>query len=96
MASAARQRKTESLTFRVSPGDKELLERAAAGTGLDMTSFILEPALARAREAVANAEFTLISDEFRERFVELVERPPLPSERMLARFRDDRHQVVDE
>lgn len=95
MASAARQRKTESLTFRVSPGDKELLG-GAAGTGLDMTSFILEPALARAREAVANAEFTLISDEFRERFVELVERPPLPSERMLARFRDDRHQVVDE
>ena len=90
-----RQRKSENLTFRVSPDDKELLERAAAGTDSDVTTFVLGPALERAREMLAQTDFTLITELDRQRFIELVESPPPPSESMLRHFRDDRHKLVE-
>jgi len=95
VATPARQLKTQSLTFRVSPADKELLEAAAIRAGSDVTGFVLAPALIRAQEIAAREEVTLLSGAARERFVELVERPPAPSPRLIRNLSDERHQIVD-
>lgn len=96
MATPLHQPKTESLTFRISPGDKVLLENAIAHIpGSDLTGFVLTPALNHAREIIEREEATLLTDLARERFIALMEYPPAPSERLLHNLSDERHQIIE-
>jgi len=91
-----RRTKSESLTFRISPSDKTLLESAIAHIpGSDLTGFILTPALNRARKIVEREEATLLTGAARERFIALMERSPAPSKRLLRNLSDKRHQIVE-
>jgi uncharacterized protein (DUF1778 family) len=96
MATPIRHPKTENLTFRISPGDKALLESAITHIpGTDLTGFVLTPALNRAREIIKREEATLLTGSARERFIALMELPPAPSERLLRNLSDKRHQIAE-
>ena len=91
-----RERKNDTLNFRVSSADKAtLLEAAARQTAGSITKFVVEPALERARELLQYDEVTTITPEMRHRFVELVVNPPPPSDNLMRRMADRRHHLVD-
>lgn len=94
MAIVSRQSKKDSLTFRITRKDKALIEQAATRTGSDVTSFVLGPALIRAREVVERQDFTLLTGAARRQFSLLVENPPAPSKRLLRNLSGRRHQTV--
>jgi uncharacterized protein (DUF1778 family) len=96
MATPFRQPKSENLTFRISPSDKALLESAVTHIGGDLTSFVLAPALERARSISEHEEATFLTGPARERFVSLMERPPVPSERFIRNLSDKRNQIIEE
>jgi len=96
MATVIREPKNDTLNFRVSSAEKAtLLEAAARQTGGDITKFVVEPALERARELLQYDEVTTITPEMRQRFVELVVNPPPPSENLMRRMADRRHHLID-
>jgi uncharacterized protein (DUF1778 family) len=93
MASAVR--KGQTLNFRVNEAEKAALLEAAAKMGEDITQFVVEPALARAREILDREQFTVISPEMRERFVQLTMSPAPPSASLMRRLADRRHRAID-
>ncbi len=95
MAHQHSQSRTNSVTFRIRPSDKNLLEEAAARTGSDMTSFVLGTALQRAKEIAEREDVTVLTGAARERFIALLRNPPAPSRRFIENMRDRRHRVVD-
>jgi uncharacterized protein (DUF1778 family) len=95
MSTPARRTKSENLTLRISPLDKELLEEAAIRSGSDITAFVLAPALDRARKIAAKEDVTVLTGPARERFIALVEKAPAPSKRFLRNLSDERHEIVE-
>jgi uncharacterized protein (DUF1778 family) len=92
----ARELKTSNLTFRLTPEEKTLLEEGAVLAGApDLTTFIMAPALERARELSERESVTILTGESRKMFIELMERPPAPSARLLRNLRDERHQIIE-
>lgn len=62
--------------FRLSAEDEQLITEAAALAGRSFTGFVLDEALARAREIVeAHRTITLPADSY-ERFLEALDAPP--------------------
>jgi uncharacterized protein (DUF1778 family) len=62
--------------FRLSAEDDQLISEAAALSGVSFTGFVLDEALARAREIVdAHRTITLPEDAYR-RFLEALDAPP--------------------
>ena len=94
MVPAARARKSQMLTFRVSREDKSVIEVAAKRSGSDITTFVLAPALARAREIVEPKDVTILSGAARKQFSLLMERPPVPSKQLLRNLRSEKHRTV--
>jgi uncharacterized protein (DUF1778 family) len=91
----AREGKTANITFRLTPAEKALLEEGALRAGVpDVTSFVLGPALERARELEQRESVTVLTGAARELFVELMEHPPAPSPKMKENLRSSRHTVV--
>jgi uncharacterized protein (DUF1778 family) len=95
MGTLARHRKTGNLTLRISPDDKEMIERAAAMLGEDVTTFVLSPAVGRARELAERESVTTLTGAARARFIELLENPPAPSERLMRNLREQRYETVE-
>lgn len=89
-----RQPKQDTLTFRITRKDKALIEQAATRAGSDVTTFVLGPALLRAREVVERQDFTLLTGAARRQFSLLVEKPPAPSRTLLRNLSGKRHQTV--
>lgn len=92
---AAAARKDETLSFRVSAAEKATLLEAAARTGGDITSFVVQPALARAREVLEHERFTVVTVEMREHFANLISNPSPPTPSLMQRVSDRRHRVID-
>lgn len=95
MKSAPPSRKTQNLTFRVTPEEKALIESAARVSGTDSTQFVLGPALQHAREIAERKQVTVLTDESRKLFSALMIDPPKPSKRFIRNMRDTRHEVVE-
>jgi uncharacterized protein (DUF1778 family) len=88
--------KTVNVTFRLTPAEKTLLEEGAVLSGArDLTTFVLTPALDRARELTQRESSTILTKDSRDRFIELMERAPAPSARLIRNLRDKRHEVVE-
>ncbi|MGP6192423.1 MAG: DUF1778 domain-containing protein [Vulcanimicrobiaceae bacterium] len=95
MATPARKAKTSNITFRLTLDQKALLETGMVLAGAsDLTTFVLTPALERARELTQHESTTTLTDASRRRFIELMEHPPEPSEKLMRALRDKRHKIV--
>lgn len=68
----------ERIDFRVNPGTKDLLVRAAALRGSNLTSFVLESAQERAAELIEQYERLKLTNRDRDRLLDALAGPPRP------------------
>jgi len=62
--------------FRLSAEDEQLITEAAALSGVSFTGFVLDEALARAREIVESHRAITLPADVYERFLEALDAPP--------------------
>ncbi|MCC6919834.1 MAG: DUF1778 domain-containing protein [Alphaproteobacteria bacterium] len=71
--------RSESLTIRIKPAERSLLDRAAKIANKTRTDFVLDAARKAAEETLLERTyFTMAPDAFRE-FVRLLDEPPKPN-----------------
>jgi uncharacterized protein (DUF1778 family) len=63
---------------------KDIIFRAAAIMGIDVTAFVLGPAAERAQQVINNHSTIQLSLDGQRRFAELMQNPPAPTEAMKA------------
>jgi len=71
--------KDETLQLRLSSNQKELIERAAALTGLSISSFMLSHSIKAAEHEVVTRERISLSKRDWDLFMEAIENPPSPN-----------------
>lgn len=71
--------KAERLEARITPAQKEILQRAAELEGRSLTDFVVSSAQAAARLIIAQHEILLLSAKDREVFVNALLNPPAPN-----------------
>ncbi|MES2536420.1 MAG: DUF1778 domain-containing protein [Pseudomonadota bacterium] len=76
--------KNSRMEFKTTLEVKRLLIDAALLEGIDLTAFVLEPAVSRAREVIAAHHQLLLSKNQQQRFFELLINPPAPSRELRA------------
>ncbi|MGI8793117.1 MAG: DUF1778 domain-containing protein [Acidimicrobiales bacterium] len=82
--------KTDRMEARVSPDERERIERAASATGMSVSAFMVSAALDRAEEVNATATATTVSaDYFDDLLAALDLADPAPR---LARAAKDAHR----
>ncbi len=89
-AQAHRSRKEERLEARVTPAQKQLIERAAALRGTTVTEFVVVSAQEAATSAIKDFEVLSLRDEAREVFINAILNPPGPNE--AARIAAERYK----
>jgi uncharacterized protein (DUF1778 family) len=82
--------KGERLQIRVDPADKLLLERAAAASHLNVSSFVVQVAAARAEEILAERSRIRLSREAALAFSEALDRPAEVNDRLAKALRRKR------
>ena len=82
--------KDERLQIRVGPGDKSLLERAAAAAHLNLSAFVLQAAAARADEILAERHTISLNAQAAAAFDEALKRPARVNERLAEALRRPR------
>jgi uncharacterized protein (DUF1778 family) len=78
------ERRTEKLDFRVSQAAKEKLQAAAAIGHRSMSDFVMESALAKADEALAERRLFSLNEEDWAAFQQALDAPPRPLPRLKA------------
>ena len=71
--------KAERMHCRVTPQNKAILQKAAALTGQDLTSFVTDATVDRALEVIEKHERMSLSNRDRDLFFAALENPPEPS-----------------
>jgi uncharacterized protein (DUF1778 family) len=74
--------KEERLQIRVDPANKALLERAAAASHLNVSSFVMQAAALRAEEVLAERSSIRLSADAATAFSEALERPAEVNQRL--------------
>ncbi len=82
--------KEERLQIRVGPADKELLERAAAASHLNVSAFVVQAAASRAEEVLAERSSIRLSSAGAIAFTEALERPAEVNDRLASAMRRKR------
>lgn len=72
------------MSLRIRPEEKALLLRAVAYTHSDLTEFVLRNAVQAAKEVIAQAEQTTMSERDSLRVLDALENPPAPNAKLLA------------
>ena len=70
---------TARVEFRMTPKLKQEVEEAAALLGATVTSFATEALIERARKVKREHSLTVMGDQERDAFLELISHPPEPS-----------------
>jgi uncharacterized protein (DUF1778 family) len=70
------------MEFKTTADMKELLSRAAALDGLDLTSFVLGPAVEKARKVLSEHASISLSQSGQAALVQLLAQPPAPTPAM--------------
>ncbi|MCH7225360.1 DUF1778 domain-containing protein [Haloferula sp. A504] len=97
MSTGTKKAKSERLVARISPDDKDTIERAATLEGRSLASFTVEHLLAKAREVIEERTVIRLNEEESRRFVEILNAPPRkPTEEMLAALKLYRETVVSD
>ena len=76
--------KAERMHCRVTPQNKAILQKAAALTGQDLTSFVTDATIDRALEVIEKHDRLSLSNKDRDLFFAALENPPEPSNRLRA------------
>lgn len=74
---------TERFSFRVEPGKKQLIERAAAARGLSLTDFAIQTLHREAAEVLRTENVLVLSDADRDAFLTALDHPPAPTAKAL-------------
>lgn len=82
--------KEDRLQIRVNPADKALLERAAAASHLNVSSFVVQAAALKAEEVLAERSSIRLSAEAATAFSEALEKPSEVNDRLAAALRRTR------
>lgn len=83
-AKSSKAPRTDRIDARLTAGQKELLERAAALQGRTVTAFVLASAEEAALKTIREHEAVRLSDRDRETFIDALLNPPNPSARLRA------------
>ena len=89
-----RARKEERLEARVSPAQKDLIERAAALRGTSVTEFVVASAQEAATTTIKDFDVLHLRDQAREIFINAVLNPPAPNEAARAAAERYKKHVV--
>ena len=81
-STASSQAKQERIDLRTTKEVKDLLNRAAALSMMPVSSFLLSAACDRAKALIAEQETIILSDKERNHFLELLESPPEPNDKL--------------
>lgn len=79
---SARATRTEKLDLRLTHSAKRTLEAAASATSRTVSAFVLESALARADETLADRRSFVLDEETWQTFHAALDAPPRPLPRM--------------
>lgn len=71
------------LALRIRPSDKAKIMRAVALENTDMTNFVLRNILQAADAVIDKAEHLVLSERDSLRIMELLEKPPMPTARLI-------------
>lgn len=82
------------MDFRLDPEHKALIERAAAYAGETVTGFAVSTLVREARRVLEEHEVTTLSDLDRDRFLDLLDHPPAPTEALRSAARRHREVIV--
>jgi uncharacterized protein (DUF1778 family) len=74
--------RSEKLDLRLTAADKQTLQAAAAVTRRSVSEFVLESALARADDALADRQIFRLKDDQWKAFLAALDAPPRPTPRM--------------
>jgi uncharacterized protein (DUF1778 family) len=77
----------DRIELRATREEKRLIAEAAAREQLDVTRFIMRNVLPIAREVVRRSERIVLSERDSKRVLELLEKPPKPTEALIAAAR---------
>lgn len=75
-----RSRKEQRLEARVTPGQKQMIERAAELRGTTVTEFVVVSAQQAAADTIRDFEMLTLRDQAREVFISAVLNPPAPND----------------
>jgi uncharacterized protein (DUF1778 family) len=78
---------TERLEVRIDPEDKALLAKAAVLEGVKLSTFVVGPALERARRLVRESEQILTTERGFQNLLEALDNPPEPTPALRAAMR---------
>lgn len=78
----SRSQRTEKLDLRLTPHDKHALQAAAGAVGRSVSEFVLESALARADEALADRRKFVLNAAQWKVFMAALDAPPHPLPRL--------------
>lgn len=79
--------KRDTLSLRIKPEDRSMIERAAQVRGKTRTDFVLDAARAAAEEALLDQAGIKITPEAYAAFLERLDAPPQPNERLRKTLR---------
>ena len=82
--------KMDRIDLRVTRDQKEVLSRAAALSGLSMTSFLVAKALNEAKKIVSKSESIVLSNRDRDMFYSLLKNPPKPNKNLVRLMKNRR------
>ena len=88
------ERSTERMSFRTKPRIKRTIQRAAALTGVDDSSFTMNAAYLAAMETIAAHEYTMLQPVDHKAFFAAMDRAPAPAERLRAAFARHKDSIV--
>ena len=86
IAQVPRQR-AQRLEARITPGQKELIERAASVQGRTVTDFVITALQDAARKAIEDSAVWHLSAEQQKTFVASLMEPPAPNRRLRDAYR---------
>ncbi|MBW4495652.1 MAG: DUF1778 domain-containing protein [Oscillatoria princeps RMCB-10] len=79
--------KLSRIELRISPEQKELLEKAASLASLSLSSYMVYHCLEAAREDIKSHQSLILSDRDRDLFLSLMENPPEPNQALKSAMR---------
>jgi len=88
--SMVKTEKMDRIDLRITREQKELLARAAALSGVSMSSFLVNNALDQAKRIVVKSETITLSDRDRDLFYSILKDPPKPNKNLVKLMRNHR------
>lgn len=83
----AQQRRRDTLNLRITPAERNLIDRAALSSGKTRTDFILEAARRAAEETLLDQAILSVGPEAFAEFLARLDAPPRPNARLRRTMR---------